>query len=296
MDISRVAHKARQFRDLHRPGQPLVLFNVWDAVSARVVEQAGYPALATGSAAVAWTQGFPDGEHISRNQMLQAVSRIARAVAVPVSADLEAAYGLTVRDAAATARGAIEAGAAGLNFEDTGEPGKLIDLDLQCERIEAMVETGARLGVPLVINARTDVFIAGGAADTQTRMEEAIRRGNRFLQAGADCVFVLGVSDEESDCAPRARNQGTAQRVRDGENTAGFAAGATWRRARQYRSCGPRARTRARPASRAAAARGRHVRVCGGPYFRRRTQRLICAKGLTGSRTRSGVENAPLCV
>ncbi|HET9096952.1 MAG TPA: isocitrate lyase/phosphoenolpyruvate mutase family protein [Candidatus Baltobacteraceae bacterium] len=198
MDISSVAENARRFRDLHRPGQPLVLFNVWDAVSARIVEQAGYRALATGSAAVAWTQGFPDGEHISRKQMLEAVSRIVRAVAVPVSADLEAAYGLTVRDAAATARGAIEAGAAGLNFEDTGEPGKLIDLDLQCERIEAMVETGARLGVPLVINARTDVFIAGGAADAQTRMEEAIRRGNRFLQAGAGCVFVLGVSDEES--------------------------------------------------------------------------------------------------
>lgn len=197
MDISTAAENARRLRDLHRPGQPLVLFNVWDAVSARIIEQIGYPALATGSAAVAWTQGFPDGEHISRNQMLEAVSRITRAVTVPVTADLEAAYGLTVRDAAATARGAIEAGAAGLNFEDAGEPGKLIDLDLQCERIEAMAETGARLGVPLVINARTDVFITG-TADAQARMEEAIRRGNRFLEAGADCVFVLGVSDEAS--------------------------------------------------------------------------------------------------
>lgn len=199
MNVTTVAEMARQLRDLHKPGTPLVLFNVWDAVSARIVEELGYPALATGSAAVAWTQGFPDGEHLSREQMLAAVSRIARTVRVPLSADLEGAYGLSVQDAALTARGAIEAGASGLNFEDAGEPGKLIDLDLQCERIEAMVETGQRLGVPIVINARTDVFLHRAPADTdESRMDEAIRRGNRFLQAGADCVFVLGVSDEAS--------------------------------------------------------------------------------------------------
>ena len=188
--------KAEQLRSLHRRGEPLVLFNVWDAVSARIIETAGYPAIATGSAAVAWTQGFPDGEQISRDGMLAAISRIARCVSVPVSADLEGAYGKTVADAAATARGAIEAGAAGLNFEDAGEPGELLDLQLQCERIEAMLETGKRLGVPLVINARTDAFVRGAGNDMQRRLEEAIRRGNAFLQAGADCVFVIGVSDE----------------------------------------------------------------------------------------------------
>jgi 2-methylisocitrate lyase-like PEP mutase family enzyme len=190
------AEKCALLRSLHVPGKPLVLFNVWDAVSARIIEQLGYPAIATGSAAVAWTQGFPDGEYISRDGMLSVVGRIARMVRVPVTADLEGAYGLTVADAASTARGAIEAGAAGLNFEDGGEPGELLDLDLQCERIEAMVETGARLGVPLVVNARTDVFLRGIGGDDEWRMEEAIRRGNAFLQAGADCVFVLGVSDE----------------------------------------------------------------------------------------------------
>src|SRR5579884_4258728 len=104
--------KAELLRSLHRPGKPLVLFNVWDAVSARIIEELGYPALATGSAAVAWTQGFPDGERISRDGMLAAVARIVRAARVPVTADLEGAYGLTVDDARATARGAIEAGAA----------------------------------------------------------------------------------------------------------------------------------------------------------------------------------------
>lgn len=196
MQVTVLAEKAQRLRELHRPGNPLVLFNVWDAVSARIIEGLGYPALATGSAAVAWTQGFADGEHISRDGMLAAISRIARCVDVPLTVDLEAAYGRTVQDAAATARGAIEAGAVGLNFEDAGEPGALLDLDLQCERIEAMADTGKRLGVPLVINARTDVFLHGAGEDAW-RVQEAIRRGNAFLQAGADCVFVLGVSDEE---------------------------------------------------------------------------------------------------
>ncbi len=195
IDVISQAEKARALRALHRPGDPLVLFNVWDAVSARVVEELGYPALATGSAAVAWTQGFPDGERISRDEMLGAVRRITRAVKAPVTADVEGAYGRTVRDAQETARGAIEAGAVGLNFEDAGEPGSLIDLDFQCERIHAMKEVGSRIGVPLVINARTDVFLAVDG-DDEWCTAEAIRRGNRFLQAGADCVFVLGPSDE----------------------------------------------------------------------------------------------------
>lgn len=194
MQVTTLSEKAERLRQLHQRGNPLVLFNVWDAVSARIIEELGYPAMATGSAAVAWTQGYPDGEHISREGMLAAVARIARVVTVPLTADLEGAYGRTAADAAATARGAIEAGAAGLNFEDAGEPGHLLDLDLQCERIETMVEMGKRLGVPLVINARTDVFLHGG--EMESRVREAIRRGNRFLEAGADCVFVLGVSEE----------------------------------------------------------------------------------------------------
>jgi 2-methylisocitrate lyase-like PEP mutase family enzyme len=128
--------------------------------------------------------------------MLAVVKRITSCVRVPVTADMEGAYGKTVADAAATARGVIEAGAAGLNFEDAGEPGELVDLDLQCERIEAMVETGKRLGVSLVINARTDVFLRSTGTDDEEDLQAAVRRGNRFLQAGADCVFVPGVSDE----------------------------------------------------------------------------------------------------
>jgi 2-methylisocitrate lyase-like PEP mutase family enzyme len=197
MDDS-LAHKARVLRELHRPGDPLVLFNVWDAASARIVEELGAPAIATSSAAIAWLEGFPDGQHISRDRMLAGIKRVTSAVRIPVTADLEGGYGFTVDDAAATARGAIEAGAAGLNFEDAGEPGSVLDIDVQCERIAAMFEMGQRLGVPLAINARTDVFLDRIGPDDAWRLQQATERGKRFLQAGAASVFVPGVTDEET--------------------------------------------------------------------------------------------------
>lgn len=196
MQADRLAEKAQTLRSLHQPGKPLVLFNVWDAVSARIVEELGAPAIATSSAAIAWLEGYADGQYISRDAMLAGVKRVTSAVRVPVTADLEGAYGLTVQDAAATARGAIEAGAAGLNFEDAGEPGSLLDVDVQCERIAAMVEMGQRLGVPIAINARTDTFLERIGPDDEWRLRESIERGKRFMQAGATSVFVPGVTDE----------------------------------------------------------------------------------------------------
>src|ERR1700730_6026236 len=114
--------KAEKFRALHQSARPLVLVNAWDVVSARIVEDLGFPAVATTSAGVAWAEGFADGERISRDHMLARVKRIAQAVRVPVTADLEGGYGYTVRDAEATAHGAIEAGAVGLSFEGA-DPG-----------------------------------------------------------------------------------------------------------------------------------------------------------------------------
>jgi 2-methylisocitrate lyase-like PEP mutase family enzyme len=193
--------KAVRLRELHRPGQPVVMFNVWDAASARIVEELGAPAVATSSAAIAWLEGYPDGQHISRERMLAGIKRVASAVRVPVTADLEGGYGFSVQDASATARGAIEAGAVGLNFEDAGAPGTVLDLERQCERIEAMVEMGRRLGVPLAVNARTDVFLEDIGPDDAWRLQEAIARGKRFLEAGAACVFVPGVTDERTIAA-----------------------------------------------------------------------------------------------
>jgi 2-methylisocitrate lyase-like PEP mutase family enzyme len=192
--MSDLRDKAEALRRLHAGPRALVLANAWDVASARLVETAGFPAIATSSAGVAFALGYPDGEQISRAEMLDMVRRIARAVKVPVTADVEAGYGATAQAAAETARGVVAAGAVGMNLEDAGD-GRLLPLELQVERVRAARGAGDAAGVPLVINARTDAFGVGELADAQ-RAEEAIRRANAYLRAGADCAFVPFVSDQ----------------------------------------------------------------------------------------------------
>jgi 2-methylisocitrate lyase-like PEP mutase family enzyme len=191
--------KADALKALHLGKEPFVLANVWDVASARVIEEAGFPALATTSAGIAFAQGFPDGEKISAGQMLQAVAQIARAVRVPVTADVEAGYGDRPEDAARTTRGVIEAGAVGMNFEDsTGDSyHPLTELPLQLERIRAIREPAQQLDIPLVLNARTDVYLLQ-VGDPARRYDEAVRRLQAYRDAGADCVFLPGVRDAET--------------------------------------------------------------------------------------------------
>jgi 2-methylisocitrate lyase-like PEP mutase family enzyme len=198
-DIEKQKAKANTFRALHRGPRALVLPNIWDVASARVVEEAGYPAIATTSAGVAFTLGYPDGERISRDEMLARVARIAKAVKVPVTADVEAGYGPRPEDAAQTARGVIEAGAVGMNFEDgTEDPAHpLIDVSLQLEKIRAIREAALKTGVLLVLNARTDVYLLQ-VGDPAKRYDEAVRRLVAFRDAGAECVFVPGLRDPET--------------------------------------------------------------------------------------------------
>ncbi len=187
--------RADAFRALHRPGDPVLLPNVWDAAGARLLASLGFPAVATSSAAIAYLEGSPDGEVIGRDVMLAGIARVAHAVDLPVTADLEGGYGPTTADAVATARGAIEAGAIGMNFEDaTKEPGRLFDAVDQASRIAAMRKTVDTDGVPLVINARTDVYLHE-IGDPAGRFDEAVRRGKMYRAAGADCIFVPGVID-----------------------------------------------------------------------------------------------------
>lgn len=188
--------KAKALIALHSGGDPLLLPNVWDVASARVVEDAGFPAVATSSAGVAFSLGYADGENIPREKMLAAVARIALAVKVPVTADVEAGYGPTPADAARTARSVIEAGAVGMNLEDSTGNSKqpLVELPLQLEKIRAVRETAESSHVPLVLNARTDVYLLQVGAPA-TRYDEAIRRLRAFRDAGADCVFVPGLAD-----------------------------------------------------------------------------------------------------
>lgn len=190
--------KANAFRALHR-GRILLLPNVWDVASARIVEEAGFTAVATTSAGVAFSLGYPDGEKISPDEMLARVARIAKAVKVPVTADAEAGYGPLPEDAARTAREVIAAGAVGINLEDgTEDPAHpLVELSLQLEKIHAIRETALKSGVLLVLNARTDVYLAEVGAQ-ESRYDETLRRALAFRDAGADCVFVPGVRDIET--------------------------------------------------------------------------------------------------
>lgn len=172
-----MSDRSDELRALHKP--VLVLPNVWDVGSALLVAALpGCRALATTSSGVAASLGYPDGERIPAAEMLAAVGRIAQAVEVPVSADLEAGYG----DPVATARAAVDAGVAGLNLEDKAGPA-----DEHVERIRAV---RAEVGDELVVNARIDVFLHGTGG-----VEDAVERGNAYLDAGADCVFPIGVSE-----------------------------------------------------------------------------------------------------
>src|SRR5438046_5880441 len=190
------SQQAERFRALHAGPRLLVLPNAWDAISARLIEEAGFPAIATSSAGVAWALGYADGERISRGEMLAVVRRIVLGVRIPVTADVEAGYGATSEAAAETARGVIAAGAIGLNLEDATDEGRLLDLTLQVERVRAVREAGAAARVPLVVNARTDAFEMKQWSAAE-RFTAAVRRANAYRAARADCLFVPHVSDAD---------------------------------------------------------------------------------------------------
>lgn|SRR5208282_2380799 len=197
-DIEKQRAQAIAFRTMHHGPKILLLPNVWDVAGARILEEAGFGAMATTSAGIAFTLGYPDGQKISREEMLARVGRIARAVKVPVTADVEAGYGDRPEDAAETARGVIEAGAVGMNLEDgTDRPGQLVELPLQLEKIRAIRETALKSRVLLVLNARTDVYLEQVGAP-ENRYGETIRRLLAYRDAGAECVFAPGVRDVET--------------------------------------------------------------------------------------------------
>ena len=195
-DIQSQKSKALAFRAMHQGPKILVLPNAWDVASARIFEDAGFGAIATTSAGIAFSLGYPDGQKIARDEMLARVTRIARAVNVPVTADVESGYGSRPEDAARTAREVIEEGGVGMNLEDsTGDPvNPLVDLSLQVEKIRAVREAALKTGVLLVLNARTDVFLLKIGVE-EKRYDEVVRRLVAFRDAGAECVFAPGLSD-----------------------------------------------------------------------------------------------------
>jgi 2-methylisocitrate lyase-like PEP mutase family enzyme len=190
-----LAERAKELAALHRGDRPLLLPNAWDAASAQVLEQAGFPAIATSSSAVAGSLGYPDGEVAPAAEMLAAVARITAVTSVPVTADLEAGYGLS---AAEVVERLLEAGAVGCNLEDSdNRAGGLVDAERQADRLAEVRAAADAAGVGVVINARVDVWLHQVGTPGQ-RVTEALRRARRYFDAGADCVYPILVSDEES--------------------------------------------------------------------------------------------------
>jgi 2-methylisocitrate lyase-like PEP mutase family enzyme len=192
--VSRLAAHAETLRDLHQRGNPLVLPNVWDAATAGLVAEAGFPVVATSSSAVANSLGFPDGEQAPADEVFAAVRRVAKAVDLPVTADVEAGYGL---DAEQLVAALLEAGAVGINLEDTDHTaGGLREPGWQTERLARIRKAADAVGVPVVINARVDVFIRAGDPDNHADvLAEGVERAKRYLDAGADCVYPITLAD-----------------------------------------------------------------------------------------------------
>lgn len=184
--------RANQFRTLHRAGDPLVLVNAWDAASARIIASAGAPAIATTSAGVAWSLGAADGDQLSRASATTLIGRLAAAVAVPVTADIESGYGADPAQVGDTIRAVLEAGAVGVNIEDAlhDGTGALRGVEDQCSRLRAARLAADGAAIPLYVNARVDTYLAGTGD-----LAETVDRAAAYLAAGADGVFVPGVAD-----------------------------------------------------------------------------------------------------
>ena len=191
--------KAEAFKNLHVKRAPVILFNIWDAGSARTLEQAGAKAIATGSWSVAVAQGFEDGEKIPLDLVLANMKRIAGSVALPVTLDFETGYATDLQGLKENIRNVIAAGAIGINFEDRIiGAGGLHTIDDQSARIEAIRNAADETSVPLFINARTDVFLETyPAKHDEGQLEEALRRAAAYAEAGASGLFAPGLRDPE---------------------------------------------------------------------------------------------------
>jgi 2-methylisocitrate lyase-like PEP mutase family enzyme len=199
MHLDGQRERAERFRRLHHGPDMLVLPNAWDAASARIIEQAGFPAVATTSSGVATALGYEDGQRISRAMLVEALARITRVVECPVTADIEAGFGDSVEAVLETVRAVIGTGVVGFNIEDSRPGGgdTLVDVAQQVELIGALRGLATELDVPFVINARVDVFLLK-IGEPESRLRQAVERATAYLQAGADCVYPIARLDRET--------------------------------------------------------------------------------------------------
>jgi 2-methylisocitrate lyase-like PEP mutase family enzyme len=199
MDKKTQRKLAETFLALHHDPKLLVLPNIWDPLGARMLERLGYPAVATASAAVAFSLGYDDGEKITFATMLDVIRRIAASIDVPFTADLERGYADNPRAVAENVRQVIGVGAVGINIEDsTVEGGPLAPVEVQCDLIRAVRSAADEEEVPIVINARTDAFLRDAPASEAEKTEETIARGRAYVDAGADCVYPIVAGNIET--------------------------------------------------------------------------------------------------
>lgn len=189
-DTAQLTVHAKTLRDLHGDGT-LVLPNAWDAASARVVVECGFPVVATPSNGIAAMLGYPDGHGAPWQEMFAAAARVVRAVSVPVTVDAEGGYGLEPRELVDRL---LEIGAVGCNLEDTDhDGGGLIEADAHARWLAEVRSAADAAGVPIVINARVDAFLPSSGVAEGERLAEVVRRGRLYREAGADCIYPIGV-------------------------------------------------------------------------------------------------------
>ncbi len=193
------AEKAKLFYDLHHLGKLLILPNIWDVLGAKLLQDLGYPAIATASASVAYSNGYNDGENISFTEVLFILKKITASVNVPVTADIESGYTDNEMELEQNIRQLIETGIVGINIEDTDKKTKtLLPAEVQCAKIKLIKKVSAEMNAPLFINARTDCFIHDKIFDSpQSRLEETIKRGIAYKAAGADCFYPILFQKED---------------------------------------------------------------------------------------------------
>ena len=190
--------KAEIFSELHKKGNPLILFNIWDAGSAKAVADAGASAIATGSWSVAAANGFTDGENLPLELALENLKRIVNAVDLPVTLDFEGGYAADHSILRGNVERVIEAGAVGINIEDQVVGGSgLLSIDEQSQRIKTIRQMAEKLKIPFFINARTDVFLKSIPDEHAVKMDEAIARAESYAKAGACGFFVPGLRNSE---------------------------------------------------------------------------------------------------
>ncbi|KAA9040534.1 isocitrate lyase/phosphoenolpyruvate mutase family protein [Ginsengibacter hankyongi] len=189
--------KGNLLNTIHHNGKLLVLPNIWDPLGAILLESLGYAAVATASASIAFSNGYPDGEKIPFKELLHILRKIVNSVTIPVTADIESGYATNSAGLQENIKMLLDAGIAGINFEDTNKEDKtIISIEAQCKKLSLIRNTASGMGVSLFINARTDVYLKANDLSDQEKLAETILRGKAYKDAGADGFYPIFLKEE----------------------------------------------------------------------------------------------------